>query len=121
MSGLEKVFNIQKKFSEKLFQKKYELDLNNLSNEEKLKWSKEYILCAIKELTEMLDELDWKTHREVEKEINMDNFLEEGVDTFKFLINLMLINGFDDKDFLSKFIEKSEKVNNRFENESHNN
>ena len=55
----------------------------------------------------MLDELNWKTHRYIVQEDSMDNFAEEGIDAFKFLLNLFIINGFDGEDFYSKFLEKS--------------
>ena len=116
-NNLQEVFDIQKKFTEKLFLEKYHVDMNSLSKEERIKWSKEYILCCTKELYEMLDELNWKTHRYINREDNLDNFAEEGIGAFKFLLNLFIINGFDSDFFYTKFIEKSIVVDIKFEQE----
>jgi hypothetical protein len=115
--NFSEAFLIQKKFTEKLFEEKYGVKLEDLTREERVKWSKEYILCCSKELYEMLDELNWKTHRYIVQEDSMDNFAEEGVDAFKFLLNLFIINGFDGEDFYSKFLEKSVVVDIRYEQE----
>ena len=110
-------FKIQKAFTEKLFNEKYNLSIDDLTREERLKWSKEYILSCSKEMYEMLDELNWKTHRFSTAEDSMDNFAEEGIDAFKFLLNLFIINGFDADYFYTKFIEKSIVVDIRYEQE----
>lgn len=116
-TNFQEAFDIQKRFTEKLFLEKHGVDMNSLSREERVKWSKEYILCCSKELYEMLDELNWKTHRYINREDSMDNFAEEGIDAFKFLLNLFIINGFDADYFYTKFLEKSVVVDIRFEQE----
>lgn len=115
--NFKEAFDIQRKFTEKLFQEKYGQDINDFTREDRVKWSKEYILSCSKELYEMLDELNWKTHRFLNKEDSMDNFAEEGVDAFKFLLNLFIINGFSADDFYTKFLEKSVVVDIRYEQE----
>jgi len=117
-TNFEEAFEIQRNFTKKLFAEKYNIDIDNFTEEEKLKWSKEYILSASKELYEMLDELPkWKTHRFVSAENNLDNFAEEGIDAFKFLLNLFIVNGFTADDFWTKFLEKSVVVDIRYEQE----
>ena len=114
---LETIFNIQQQFSKKIFSEKYNLDVFNLSPEEKIKWNKEYILAATNEIYEMLNELKWKTHRDLHKNENVDNFIEEGIDVFKFLLNILIINGCNREQFFNKFINKSQVVDIRYEQE----
>jgi len=114
---LTEMFEIQRKFTEKLFAEKYGKSLNDLTHEDRIKWSKEYILSGAKEMFEMLDELNWKTHRYLNKHDNMDNFIEEGIDAFKFLLNLFIINGYGPDKFYEKFLEKSIVVDIRYEQE----
>lgn len=114
---LQDIFRLQKQFSAKYFKEQKNIDLDNMSEEDKIKWSKEFILCASKELYEMLDEIKWKQHRFISKDNNIDNFLEEGVDAFKFLMNLFLIHGCTEQQFYQKFIDKSKVVDIRYEQE----
>jgi hypothetical protein len=114
---LQDIFRVQKQFSAKYFKEQKNIDLDNMSDEDKIKWSKEFILCSSKELYEMLDEIKWKQHRFISKDNNIDNFLEEGVDAFKFLMNLFLIHGCTEEQFYQKFLDKSKVVDIRYEQE----
>lgn len=111
------IFEKQKDFSEKFFREKYGLNINEFSNDDKIKWSKEFVLSATKELYEALDEIPWKTHRYIEQNNNAENLLEEGVDAFKFLLNLFIINGFTPEQVVNKFFDKSEVVEIRYKQE----
>ena len=116
MDFLKNVFQIQHDFTNKLFKEKYNISIESLTAEERKNWIKEYILSGGKEFYEMLDELPgWKKHTDVES--NGTNFLEEGIDTFKFLINCLMLYGYTADDFAKKFEEKSIIVNFRYEQE----
>lgn len=117
---MDKMFEIQRNFTKKLFEEKYNIDFDDISNKDKLSFSKEYILSATKELFEVLDELPaWKTHRfsKNREDLNKDNLLEEIVDSFKFILNLMIINGFTSEEFMNKFLDKSKIVDIRYNQE----
>ena len=114
---LSEIFKIQREFSKTWLKEEKNLDIFNMLREDKIKWSKEYILAAINELCEALNELKWKTHRKFEKQDNIDNFNEECIDVFKFLLNLAIMNGVNESDFYKKFIDKSEIVQLRYEQE----
>jgi hypothetical protein len=117
--NLQTIFEKQKDFSSKFFKEKFNLDIDNLSSQDKLKWSKEFILSGAKELFEMLDELpSWKTHRIANQKENLSNFLEEGIDSFKFLLNILIINGFSAEDFSDCFFNKSKVVEIRYQQEN---
>ena len=114
---LSEIFRIQIEFSKTWLKNEKNIDIFDMSRNDRIKWSKEYILSAVNELCEALNELKWKTHREFEKQDNIDNFNEECIDVFKFLLNLLLINGIKEDDFYQKFIDKSEIVQLRYEQE----
>jgi hypothetical protein len=110
MDKFDQIFEIQKKFTEKFFETKFDNKfLSELKNKRELlvKWNKEYIISIIKETTELLDEIDWKMHLNKLGEDNRENFLEESIDIMKYLFGLLIINEFSVEDIYKKFIDKS--------------
>jgi len=118
---LEEIYLIQKDFTKKFFESKG-LDINDLTEdkEELVRWNKEYILALIAEATEVLNEVDWKMHKNMEMPIDArDRLLEESIDVMKFLLGLMIVNGFSCDEIYSKFISKSLDVVKKFDKEQH--
>lgn len=113
------LYNAQKDFTVKFFKEKYNLELEDIQNDQelKVKWNKEYILALSKEVFEMLDELDWKSHTSKDTTDIRDNFLEEGIDVFKYLLGTFIINGFTAEEVWTKFFEKTSVVNAKYEQE----
>lgn len=112
VDSLQGIFLVQKDF-----QKNFYIP-SKMSVDEKVALSKEYILSAHKELSEILDELPWKTHRKYDsKNIDKDKLLLEIVDAVKFIMNLCIIWGIDWKEFLGAFMLKSLRVKRRFNEE----
>ena len=121
MDKLEEIYLIQKDFTKKFFKSKG-LDIHDLTEdkEELVKWNKEYILALIAEATEVLNEVDWKMHKNMEMPIDArDRLLEESIDVMKFLLGLMIVNGFSCNEIYSKFISKSLDVVKKFDKEQH--
>ncbi len=117
---LKEIYEIQKDFTKKFFESKG-LAIEDLTNdkEELVKWNKEYILALIAEATEVLNEVDWKMHKNMEMPVDArDRLLEESVDVLKFLLGLMIVNGFSCDDIYQKFISKSLIVVKKFEDEN---
>ena len=108
---LIEIFKEQKDFQ------KYFYDPDNISDEDKIKFTKEYILSMHKELSEILDTLSWKLHRKEDKAKSTHNTLEEIIDCFKFLLNLCIIWGIDDDKFVKEFFRKSMVVRQRYNQE----
>ena len=76
-----------------------------------VKWNKEYILALIAEATEVLNEVDWKMHKKMNLPTDArDRLLEESIDVMKFLLGLMIVNGFTVDDVYDMFKIKSKKV-----------
>ncbi len=109
---LKDIFKEQKDFQKKFY------DIDNMSKEEKVNYSKEFILCAHREIGEVLNLLPWKSHRKLkEKEIELKKLKEELIDSFKFLLNLCLIWGMNEEEFKKLFFKKSEIVRKRYKDE----
>lgn len=113
---LEDLYNIQKNFTDVFFQKKHNININNIIDDKNLlvHWNKEYIISITKEIYEVLDEIDWKMHTSKYSIDIKDNLLEECIDSFKYLMGLMIINGFTVDDIYDKFISKSKVVESKF-------
>jgi hypothetical protein len=113
---LEEIYELQKKFTERFFKEKQNLTLEQVRNskEDLVKWNKEYILALIAEATEVLNEVDWKMHKEMHLPTDARHrLLEESIDVMKFLLGLMIVNGFSKEDIYDMFIAKSKIVEKR--------
>ena len=108
---LKEIFKEQKDFQ------KYFYDPDNVSEEDKIKFTKEYILAIHKELGEILDTMPWKLHRKEDKAKLDHNTIEEIIDCFKFLLNLCIIWGIDADIFVKEFFRKSMVVRQRYNQE----
>lgn len=114
----KEIFNIQHDFLRKVLLQKYNVDLDTISKEDRIHWTKEMILSSSKEIHELLDILQWKTHRyQSNEEMNIDNFAEQAIDAFKYLLNVCILNGIDAEQFTTKYTEKSKIVDIRFDQE----
>ena len=116
MDKLEEIYEIQSKFTEKFFKEKQDLSLKQVRNNKHMlvKWNKEYILALIAEATEVLNEVDWKMHKKMNLPNDArDRLLEESIDVMKFLLGLMIVNGFTVDQVYDMFKSKSIKVEKR--------
>jgi|3_EtaG_2_1085321.scaffolds.fasta_scaffold00278_32 sRNA-binding regulator protein Hfq len=110
------LFGIQKRFGKEFF-KAQGLDLDVLIKGlegDKLDWNKEYILAMSRKVNGLLDNFDWKMHATTDQQTIQDNLLEDIVDIVKYTIAIAILNGFDTKDFIRKFDEKSTVVDAKF-------
>lgn len=107
------MFRRQLEFNERFFEDR-ELNLYHLSLEERVKWSKEWILHLGRELHEILDETNWKMHRNSVEAVVESNVLEEWVDSFKFLLGLAQLWGFNAHEIVREFGRKSSVVEYRY-------
>ena len=111
MEILEQIFKRQKTFQKNFY------DVDNLTEDQKIKLTKEFILCMHRELGEILNIIPWKAHRANNKQYNVDELHEEIIDTFKFMLNLCLIWGIDTDKFNNLFHNKSKIVEQRYSEE----
>lgn len=108
---LNKYFKIQKEFQKKLY------DIDNISDKEKIEITKMFILSAHKELSEVLECFNWKSHRKEDKRFTHSNLNEEIIDVFKYLINICIMWDISVKDFNQTFDDKTMVVEQRYRQE----
>lgn len=118
----QEMWDIQNQFTNKVLSR-IDKPLSEFDNDDKIRWTKEYLLCIIKECTEVLDKLNWKKHRvETITSVNIEEVSLECIDIQKFLWGLMQIWNITYNDFVKTFYDKTQAVENRwhqeFENES---
>lgn len=113
MDDWGQMFRRQLKFNEKFFSDRG-LDIRELLLEERVKWSKEWILHLERELHEILGETNWKMHRTTVKSVVESNVLEEWIDSFKFLLGLAQLWGFDKDEIVREYARKSSVVEYRY-------
>jgi hypothetical protein len=75
------------------------------SDEDKLEWIRWNVLALEDELHELLAETGWKPWAK-SKHINREAYISELVDSFHFLMNLMLVVDCSVPEFLAKYFEK---------------
>jgi len=102
---LKIIFETQKKINESLL---------NLSENEKEERTQKFVLAAIGELYELLQETNWASEWKGKKDVIKLNILQELIDTIKFILNICLVQGFDDEMFMEEFERKSLVVEQRF-------
>lgn len=107
------IFNRQSNFT------KFHIDFNRLNDVEyKESLTKDYLLFLSKEVSEVLDEINYKHHVKNRKKVNEDSVREELIDCQKFLFNLMIIWGINADLFIKIFNKKSDIVEQKFINQN---
>lgn len=109
---LDEIWSIQREFTRNFIS-------NNVSREEKIKYTKEMLLHLVAEIDELLNATgSWKLHRIVpERAKSRYTLVEEAVDIFKFLLNVLIAWDVTAEEFYEVFKNKSELVAIRYEME----
>lgn len=97
-------------------QKAFQLRFYNpdlLTQEEKVKWTKEFILCTHQELAEVMNTMDWKSYHMYDKEYSTQETKDEIIDCLKFVFNLAIVWGMDHNEIFELFNKKSDLVEQR--------
>tara|TARA_Y100000310_G_C20247343_1_gene607442 strand:- start:18 stop:341 length:324 start_codon:yes stop_codon:yes gene_type:complete len=81
------------------------------------KFITEMTLAAVDELMEALRETPWKSWKK-QQVLNKENFKEELVDVWHFLINLTMASGMTSKELHARFMTKN-KVNHKRQDEEY--
>jgi len=90
-----------------------ERPLEQLTEDDKVRLTKDYLLSLHSEITEVLNNVPWKRHRFIGA-ADRDALLEELVDVQKFLWGLMMIWGVTPGELSRAFTRKSDIVEQRF-------
>lgn len=100
MKSLDKLFEIQKQFSE-LFRPKEELSV-----QERERLTQEFALALHSEVSAIVREINFKSHEQKRKQIVENSILFEAVDVFRYLLAILNLWGFTAEDFSQAFDDK---------------
>lgn len=88
-------------------------DANKLNIFDKTYWSFRIFVAMLMEMVEFMNWLPWKWWRKTKEPVNEREVKFELIDTFHFLLTLMLIWGMDCDDVFSMYKAKNEENHNR--------
>jgi dimeric dUTPase (all-alpha-NTP-PPase superfamily) len=107
MNKLEEMMRLQKEFASKF------IKFDTLTEQEKIKWTKELLLCDTDESSEVLNHLPWKHWSEKKEKVNEVEVQYELIDKLHFLLTLMLVWGMTPLDVFSMYVAKNHENHNR--------
>lgn len=102
IKGLQRLLDLQKSFGKRF------CDFDNLTSEEKVKWTKEFMICMQVELVELLDQMSWKHWKDYkDMKPNLSEVQYEIIDVLHFYLSLCLIWGIDAKQMYKLYLSKN--------------
>ena len=114
---MNELWDIQKQFTSKVINR-LDKPLSDFTDDDRVRWTKEYVLTIIDECMSLLDQLDWKRHHvKAIKDINIGNIMIEGIDIQKFLWGMLQIWGISYEDYVKCFHDKSYEVEKKWAQE----
>jgi dimeric dUTPase (all-alpha-NTP-PPase superfamily)/uncharacterized HAD superfamily protein len=104
-------------FKEQKKHNRHFVNYEALTDEERTQLTKDYVLLAVDELIELLRCVEYKKHRTQRVEHDKANILEEVIDVFKYLLSICHIYDIELMEFIEMFFDKSEVVEQRYQQE----
>jgi dimeric dUTPase (all-alpha-NTP-PPase superfamily) len=86
---------------------------NKLNTHEKEQWTKEFCLCIIDEISEVLNWINWKHWKKKRYPIDELNLKYELIDLMHFILSLMLIWKMTPEDVFTMYLIKNQENHNR--------
>jgi NTP pyrophosphatase (non-canonical NTP hydrolase) len=119
MEIFREIYLDQKKHTRELIKAEYGEDINDGPLSDKLidELTLKYGYYCIKELTEVVDETNFKPHVLSRKALNNDKIKEELIDSFKYWLNLCILHGFYPEEIVEEYWRKSKIVRERYQKE----
>lgn len=117
MDILHLIHKDQVKFTDELLRRRYGVGVNEIDPELLDELTLKYGYYCIKELTEVIDEVNYKHHKFTRFDIDRNKIKEELIDAFKFWLNLAIIHGFTVEELVQEYFRKSKIVEERLERE----
>ena len=102
MDKLEEIFKMQYELN-----KRIGIDAAALGEEERIKWTLNYIRALQQEAAELTDSLPWKWWAKYQK-FDIQNARVEVVDMLHFLISIAEVLGMKSEDFYQAYLKKNE-------------
>ena len=116
---LAELWDSQYYFTKDMLKDTRKVELGKIEGKELISITEKYILSMHKELSEVLDGLDWKEHRKDNQPQVRSNIIEELIDVQKYVWGLMQIWNVDVEEFISEFEKKTFVVNERWRMEKY--
>ena len=116
---LTELWNSQYFFTRDMLRDTRKVELGKIEGKELTSITEKYILSMHKELSEVLEELDWKEHRKYNQPQVRSNIIEELIDVQKYIWGLMQIWNVDIDEFINEFEKKTFVVNERWRMEKY--
>ncbi len=114
----ERLWEVQLEFNRKFYRAKIGKEMEAMTMEDRVFWTKNQLLSIVKETMEVLDEVpNWKEHRNIETEFIPSNLYEEIIDVNKFSMGLAQIWGMTKEDYYKEYLRKSWVVDQRWTQE----
>ena len=110
MDRLERLLELQKTFGKRF------VNWDKLSIADQENWTKEFIVCCISELNEILAETNWKHWKSTHKELDHKKIKFEIIDLLHFILSLMVLWKMDATEVFDMYIEKNLENIKRQEN-----
>ncbi|HHU43267.1 MAG: dUTPase [Bacillota bacterium] len=102
MDRLQELFDMQRKFDLEVVEKR---NLHNITPDE---WMQKETLAMISELSELLDEVNFKWWKNP-KTVDYQRVKEELIDIFHFFMSMCLKIGMDADEVYQRYIEKNKE------------
>lgn len=102
MDKLERIFELQKAFNDELVERR------NLVDIPMEKWIQMQTLATISELSELLDEVNFKWWKNP-KPVDQNSLREELVDLLHFFVSMCLSSGMDAQELFERYLKKNQE------------
>ncbi len=102
MDKLERIFDLQKAFNDELDERR------NLKDIPMEQWIQMQTLATISELSELLDEVNFKWWKNP-KPVDQEALREELVDLLHFFVSMCLSSGMDAEELYERYLKKNQE------------
>lgn len=109
MNELEHMWSRQKSFNSNF------VNFDSLNFETAQEYTKEYALHLVSEISDLLNQVNWKMHHKVDDvNVKREDIVLELIDLWKYVLSLCLIWNVSPEEFYLRFDEKSSLVEQRY-------
>lgn len=98
LDRLDHIMILQKRFQTQVDQRALD-DFNQ-------EYIKDMCIAAHSEVTEILNEINWKPWKKTEKIVYTEKYKEEVIDLFHFVLNLAIAGGMDSNELYDMYLSK---------------
>lgn len=86
---------------------------SNMTEAQREKWTKEFVVCILDECSEVLGQINWKHWKKGRQKVDMHEVRFEVIDLLHFVLNLAVVWGMTADDVAAYYVAKSDENINR--------